>query len=67
MKKRVLKDWVVKIILIVQMLLIVIMAAECEDLTIFIISKIIVASLFILNHLIICKYSNFYQENETWN
>ena len=57
MKKIYLKNWVEVVIIIIQFILFMILGSECDDLKIFITSKIIALCLFLINHYILYKYS----------
>lgn len=62
MKRRVLKNWIEKIIITVQFILLMLLAGECESNYVFIISKVILISVFLINHLIIWKYTDLFSE-----
>ena len=62
MKKRYLKKWVVNLLLIVQVMLVLLLAGDTSNLTIFIISKIILLTIFLINHFILYKYSKLFRE-----
>lgn len=57
MKKTIVKDWVAYSLLAVNILLIMVMAGDCESMYWFILSKIGAGILFILNSIVIIKYS----------
>lgn len=61
MKKRYLKKWVEYILLTIQFMLILIIGGESDNLTVFIISKLIALILLFLNHLILVKYTKLYE------
>lgn len=61
MKKRYLKRWVEYLIITIQFLLFMLLGSETEDLKLFIISKIIFLILFLIDHLILVKYSRLYE------
>lgn len=61
MKKRYLKKWVEYILLIIQFMLILIIGGESDNLSVFIISKLIALILLFLNHLILVKYTKLYE------
>lgn len=61
MKKRYLKRCVEYLLIIIQCLLVILLGSETEDLKLFIISKIIFMILFLINHLILVKYSRLYE------
>lgn len=63
MKKAKLKNWVVNLILITQCVLFIFLGAECNNLKIYLLSKIIIFIIMIINHLILYKYSNLFEEN----
>lgn len=60
MKKRYLKKWVEYSIIIIQFILIMILSADSDNLSTFIISKIIVLLIFYINHLILKNYTTLY-------
>jgi len=60
MKKRVLKKWLENLIIVIQVILIMLLGAECDNLAIFFISKLIFVSIFLLNHLILCKFTDLF-------
>ena len=57
MKKKYLKRWLDYSIIFMQILLVFLMAGEVDDLVLFFISKLVFLGLFIINHLILVKYS----------
>lgn len=61
MKKRYLKGWVEYLLMTIQCLLIMLLASETEDLKLFILSKIVFMIVFLINHLILVKYSRLYE------
>ena len=61
MKKRYLKKWVEYILLTIQFMLILIIGGESDNLSVFIISKLIALVLLFLNHLILVKYTKLYK------
>lgn len=61
MKKRYLKKWVEYILLTMQFILIIILGGESDNLSVFIISKLIALTLLFLNHLILVKYTKLYE------
>lgn len=61
MKKRYLKGWVEYLLMTIQCLLIMLLSSETEDLKLFIISKIIFMIVFLINHLILVKYTKLYE------
>lgn len=62
MKKRYLKNWVVNLLFIIQMLLVLLLASDTTNLTLFIISKIIMLTIFLINHFVLCNYSKLFRE-----
>lgn len=60
MKKRYLKKWVEYSIIFIQFILIMILSADCDNLNVFIISKIIALIIFYINHLILKNYTRLY-------
>ena len=64
MKKIYLKRWVEVTIIFIQAILFMIVGSECDDLKIFIVSKIIALVIFFVNHLILVKYTKLYDEVE---
>ena len=62
-----LKDWVVNLIILIQILIMVGLSADADSTKVFIISKIILLIPFILNHIILCKYSDLFSEVENDN
>lgn len=61
MKKIYLKKWVEVAIVFIQVILFMILAGDCDDLKIFIVSKIIALIIFFVNHLILVKYTKLYE------
>lgn len=61
MKKRYLKKWVEYVLLTIQFMLILIIGGESDNLSVFIISKLIALVLLFLNHLILVKYTKLYE------
>ena len=57
-----LKKWVEVAIVFIQVILFMILAGDCDDLKIFIVSKIIALIIFFVNHLILVKYTKLYDE-----
>lgn len=57
-----LKNWVVNLIVFIQLLLILILSCDADNTFIFIITKIIFLIPFIINHIILVKYSNLFNE-----
>lgn len=62
MKRIVLKKWVEVVIIFIQVLLIMIMASESDDLKVFVISKLIALIIFVINSLILFKYSRLMED-----
>ena len=60
-KSFILKKWVENILLMIQFMLILILGAESDNTIVFIGSKVIVILLFYMNHLIIERYTRFYE------
>lgn len=60
--KRYLKKWVEVIIIVIQILLFIILASECDNMKIFILSKLIVLPIFLFNHTILVKYSRLMED-----
>ena len=60
--KRYLKRWVEVVIICIQVILFMVLGGECEDLKIFIISKLIALTLFIINSMILFKYSRYMED-----
>lgn len=56
-KRKYLKRWLDYLIIFMQMILILLMAGEVDNLALFFISKLVFLGLFIINHLILVKYS----------
>lgn len=56
MRRKHFKGSIELLLVIIQMLLIVILGSEVDDLKIFYISKILILTLFIINHRLLCKY-----------
>lgn len=62
MKKIYLKKWVEVVIIFIQAILFMILGSDCNDLKIFIVSKIIVLIIFVINSKILFKYSRLVGE-----
>lgn len=62
MKKIYLKKWVEVVIIFIQVILFMILGSECEDLKVFIISKLVALTLFIINSMILFKYSRLVED-----
>lgn len=64
-KKRYLKEGFEITLIFIQLFLIIILGSEVDDLTIFIISKLLLSGLFYINHKILINYG--YIINEVFN
>ena len=62
MKKRNLKQWVVNTLIIINFIAIMFMGADCEDMTLFISSKLIALLIFAFNNYLLFKHSNLFEE-----
>lgn len=62
MKKLRLKKWVVNVIMIISVLLLILLGAECENTMTFITSKISVMFVLFLNYKILDKFTDFTEE-----
>ena len=62
MKKRYLKNWVVNLLVIIQIMVVLLLSSDTSNLTLFIISKIILLTIFLINHFILYKYSKLFRE-----
>lgn len=62
MKKLRLKRWVVNVIVIISVLLLILLGAECENTMTFITSKISVMFVLFLNYKILDKFTDFTEE-----
>ena len=62
MKKIYLKKWVEVAIIFIQAILFMILGGECDDLKIFIVSKIIALVIFLINCYILFKYSRLVED-----
>ena len=62
MKKIYLKKWVEVVIIFMQVILFMVLGSECEDLKVFIISKLVALTLFIINSMILFKYSRLVED-----
>lgn len=56
MKRRKLKNWVACVLAFNMFILLVLMGAECDNLLIFFISKVLFLVLFYINYIILDKY-----------
>lgn len=57
-----LKNWVVNLIVLIQILLFIGLSCDADSTKVFIISKIIIIIPFIINHIILVKYSDIFKE-----
>ena len=62
MKKRNLKQCVVNTLIIINFIAIMFMGADCEDMTLFISSKLIALLIFAFNNYLLFKHSNLFEE-----
>ena len=62
MKKRHLKQWVVNTLIIINFMAILFMSADCDDMTLFISSKLIALLIFAFNNYLLFKHSNLFEE-----
>ena len=62
MKKFRLKKWVINVIVIISVLLLILLGAECENTMTFIASKISVMFFLFLNYKILDKFTDFTEE-----
>ena len=62
MKKRHLKQWVVNTLVIINFIAIMFMGAECDDMALFISSKLIALLIFAFNNYLLFKHSNLFEE-----
>lgn len=62
MKKRHLKQWVVNTLIIINFITIMFMGADCDDMTLFISSKLIALLIFAFNNYLLFKHSNLFEE-----
>ena len=61
-KRRRLKKWVENVLIVFNILLLVVMASDCDDLMMFTITHLSALLLFIVNNLIIAKYGRLFEE-----
>ena len=61
-RKLYLKKWVEVAIIFIQAILFMTLAGECDDLKIFIVSKIIALVIFLINCYILSKYSRLVED-----
>lgn len=64
MKKLYLKKGIENFIVTCQILIFVLLGSDCENFSLFIISRIILICLFLFNHYIIKNYTRFYEGND---
>lgn len=57
MKRIVFRDWVVVVLVVINMLAFCVMGSDCESLKVFFISHFIAAGIFALNSMLILKYA----------
>lgn len=62
MKKRHLKQWVVNTLIIINFIALMFMVAECDDMALFISSKLIALLIFAINNYLLFKHSNLFEE-----
>ena len=62
MKKRNLKQWVVNTLIIINFIAIMFMGADCDDMTLFISSKLIALLIFAFNNYLLFKHNNLFEE-----
>lgn len=62
MKKRKLKKWVINLLMIIQFMLFIVLCCECDNLLYFTLSKIIAMFLFLINHTILYRYTDLFEE-----
>lgn len=62
MKKRRLKKWVINLLMIIQFMLFIVLCSECDNLLYFTLSKIIAMFLFLINHTILYRYTDLFEE-----
>lgn len=62
MKKRYLKQWVVNTLIIINFIAIMFMGADCDDMALFISSKLIALLVFAFNNYLLFKYSDLFEE-----
>lgn len=59
-RKEYLKKWVEVVIVFIQLILFMTLAGDCDNITTFIISKLIILILIYVNHIIIKRYTKIY-------
>ena len=57
-----LKNWVINLIVFIQILLIIGLSCDADSMKVFLISKIIMIIPFIINHIILVKFSDLFSE-----
>lgn len=57
MKRLYFRKWVDVVLVFIQMMLVILLGSEVDDLSIFVLSKIIFMAIFILNSYLLLKYS----------
>ena len=62
MKKRNLKQWVVNTLIIINLIAIMFMISDCNDMALFISSKLIALLIFAFNNYLLIKHSNLLEE-----
>ena len=62
MKKRNLKQWVVNTLIIINFIAIIFMISDCNDMALFISSKLIALLIFAFNDYLLIKHSNLLEE-----
>ena len=61
-KRRKLKKWVENVLIVFNMLLLAVMASDCNNLMLFTVTHLSALLLFIVNNLIIAKYGRLFEE-----
>ena len=56
------KQWVVNTLIIINFIAIMFMGVECDDMTLFISSKLIALLIFAINNYLLFKHSNLFEE-----
>lgn len=62
MKRIVLKKWVEVVLIFIQVILFMILGSESDDLKVFVISKLIALIIFVMNSMILFKYSRLMED-----
>lgn len=57
------RNWVVYTLVTINIILFILMSSECDDLKMFILSKIILTIIFLFNNLLLSKHSNLFEED----